>query len=117
MSNLTKENTGKVFEQGEARKFFSKGGTSILATQNVRQAQAQRSYIANKFLAEGNNAWVGELQYAYANKSFVANKAISADKHLAGGELLSVDHEKALQAVNMSEAQQAALLARSGKEM
>lgn len=117
MSNLTKENTGKVFGQGEARKFFTTGGTSILATQNVKAARADKSYVANKVLSNGGKSWGGELQRADESKSFVANKAISKNQYLGGGEMSYVAPEKALEIVNTAEAQQAAILARAGKEM
>lgn len=117
MSNLTKENTGKVFGQGEARKFFTAGGASILATQNVKAARADKSYIANKVLSNGGKSWGGELMRADEGKSLITNKAISKNQYLGGGEMSYVAPEKALEVVNTVEAQQAAILARTGKEM
>ena len=117
MSNLTKENTGKVFGQGEARKFFTAGGTSILATQNVKAAQAQREYISNKVLSTNGKGWIGELRLADESKSLITNKAISKNQYLSSGEMSYVAPEKALEIVNTAEAQQATILARAGKEM
>lgn len=119
MSNLTKENTGKVFGQGEARKFFTAGGTSILATQNVQAAQAQREYISNKVLSTNGKGWIGELRLADESKSLITNKAISKNQHLSSGEMSYVAQEDAERAVKAAdfEVQQAAILARTGKEM
>ncbi len=117
MSNLTKENAGKVFGKGETRKFFAKGGASILATHAVQAANAQKSYVVNKLLSMGGQDWSGELHQASADKSYAANKAMSKGQYLGSGGMSFVAPEKALEIVNAAEAQYAAIRSMSGKEM
>lgn len=43
MSNITKENAAKIFGNGEAKKFFTKGGTKTLASNAERNFDAKEA--------------------------------------------------------------------------
>ena len=43
MSNITKENAAKIFGNGEAKKFFTKGGTKTLASNVERNFDAKEA--------------------------------------------------------------------------
>ncbi len=120
MSNLTKENTAKVFKEGERRAFFAKGGTSLIASASVQQADAQKSFLANKILAAGGKSWGGDAKTAEAGKSLYANKAMSRAQYLSGGNMPEVSAELAQRVVEAAEKeaalQKAVLKQKSGME-
>ena len=121
MSVLNKKNTAEVFREGERKAFFMKGGTNIIASASLKEADAQKSLIANKVLAAGGKSWGGELKSAQANKSLYANKAMAQAKYLGGSRVSSVAAELAQRVVEAAEKeallQNAILQQKSGKEI
>ena len=103
MSVLNKKNTAEVFKEGDRKAFFMKGGASIIASASVKEADAQKSLIANKVLAVGGKSWSGELKSAQADKSLYANKAMAQAKYLGGNKMSEVSAELAARVVEAAE--------------
>lgn len=120
MSVLNKKNTAEVFKEGERKAFFMKGGASIIASASVKEADAQKSLIANKILAAGGKSWGGDLKSAQADKSLYANKAMAQAKYLGGSHTSSVSAKLAARVVEAAEKeaalQNAILQQKSGAE-
>lgn len=110
MSNLTKNNTGNIFGKGSAREFFAKKAT-LISTQYVLEANAQKSFIANKAMSKSNPDWSGELVYAAGDKNFYANKAMTNNSLLASGKERNVAPELAQQMIERMEKETIAQMA------
>lgn len=108
MSNLNKKNAEQIFSHGETKKFFMKGGTNIKASNQTIEADASRSFIANKILTNNGQGWRGNEYEADANKPYYTNQAKSKGQWIGSGQFFNEDANIAYRAMTAAEQEYAA---------
>ena len=103
MSNLNKKNAERIFSHGETKEFFMKGGTELKSSNKTLEADANRSFIANKILANNGQGWRGNAYEADADKPYYTNQAKSKGQWLGSGQFFNEDANIAYRAMSAAE--------------